>query len=174
MATKTTNAKQDAAGRRVKKAGEPPLANYADKKITPVMEDFVSYIEEQTGYKVDPLSVQLSGVLRGRFQKSDFNQSRIAERKQAIVDEAEARAQRAEERAAAKEEREAARAARVEAKANAPKVEKKAAAKPVAKAAAAKPAAKAAPAKPVAKAGAKVTPLASRRRPAAKGVDTDF
>ena len=49
---KTTNAKTDAAGRRVTKKGEPKLASYAEKTITPVMQDFADFITEETGYKV--------------------------------------------------------------------------------------------------------------------------
>lgn len=171
-------AKTDVAGRRVKKAGEAPLASYADKDITPVMTDYVTWLKEQTGYDVDPLSVQLSGVLRGTFQKSSFRQEKLAAREREIVEEREARAKRAEERAARKVERETAKAA----KAAEPKAEKPAKAeKPVVKKAApAAKTAKTAPAakRPVAKASAsaKAAPVA-RRRPAAAakgGVEADF
>lgn len=74
----------------------PPRAHYAEKEITLVMETFVAYIEAQTGYKADPRSVQLSGVLRGAFQKSEGNQRRLADQKAAT----QARAERAAARAA--------------------------------------------------------------------------
>lgn len=59
----------------------PAQAHYASKDITPVMRDFIEYIERETGYKVDPMSVQLSSLLRGSFQKSPANQKRIAAQK---------------------------------------------------------------------------------------------
>jgi len=175
---KTTNAKQDTAGRRVKTKGEAPRADLADKTITPTMERFAVYIEEQTGVKVDPQSVQLGSALRGAFQKSDENQQAIADRKVEMEREAEERAQRKADRIAKREEREAARAARAEERANSPKAEAKPKAKPVAKTAAAKPApaAKATPAKkPVAKTVA-AKPAAKTRRPAKPAVadDTEF
>jgi hypothetical protein len=169
-------AKTDTAGRRVKTKGEPALASYADKDITPVMADYVQWLEEQTGYKVDPLSVQLSGVLRGTFQKSDFRQEKIAERKEQIEAEEAARAERAAARAQAKLDREAA----AKAKAAEPKTTKAPAAKatttkaaPAAKAQPAKPAARRAPA---AKATTAKPAATTRRRPAAsKGSeDADF
>jgi hypothetical protein len=170
---KTTNAKTDAAGRRVKTAGEGALASYAEKTITPVMQDFADFLTSQTGYKVDPMSVQLGSALRGTFQKSQFNQDRIATRAQEREAEATAKLQRAADREAArvaKEQEKADRAASKEAaaaaKAAAPKPEK--AAKAPAKAAATK--ATKAPAK-----SAKVTPLASRRRPASSSTkQSDF
>ena len=176
---KTTNAKTDVAGRRVKKAGEPKLASYADKTITPVMQDFSDWIEQETGYKVDPMSVQLGSALRGIFQKSDFNQERIARRAEERAAEEQAKLDRAAEREEARAAKEQAKAERAAAKAAAPaktatkapvKASAKTPAKAPAKTAAAKPAAKAS-AKPT----AKVTPLASRRRPAKPTTDdTDF
>lgn len=163
-------AKTDVAGRRVAKKGEAPLARYAEKDITPVTQDYINWLEEQTGVKVDPMSVQLASVLRGPFQKSEGNQERIAAAKQRKIDEAEARATRAAERAEKKAAQEAARAA----KATEPKAEK------VTKTATAKAApAKAAPAarKAVAaKTPAKAAPATARRRPAraAKEADADF
>lgn len=171
---KTTTAKQDVAGRRIKKAGEPKLASYADKTITPVMADFSEWIEAQTGYKVDPMSVQLGSALRGQFQKSDFNQERIARRAEERAAEEQAKLDRAAAREEARAAKEAAKAERAAAKAAAPaKTATKAPAKTATKApakAAAKPAAKA-----TAKPTAKATPLASRRRPAKPATDdTDF
>lgn len=69
---------------------KPELAAYAEKAITPVMRDYIAWLEKETGYKVDPVSVQLSSMLRPAFQKSETNQKRLAlqsaraaERKQA-------------------------------------------------------------------------------------------
>lgn len=172
---KTTNAKTDAAGRRTKAAGEPALASYADKTITPVMQDFADFLTEQTGYKVDPMSVQLGSALRGTFQKSQFNQDRIAKRAEEREAEEAAKIQRAADREAArvakeqdKADKAAAREAAAKEKAAAPK-----AAKPAAKPAATKAPAKGAAAKPAAKT-AKVTALASRRRPATASKTEEF
>lgn len=146
--------KTDAAGRRKGTKGEPPRANYAEKEIPTVIQNFVDYLKEQTGYEVDPRSVYLGSALRGEFQKSPENQKRIADRAAEIEQERIDREARAEERAAAKAEREAAKAA----KAAEPKAEK----------AAPKSAAKTAPAKkaPAKTAAAKATPATTRRRPA--------
>ncbi len=158
-AAKTATArKTDVAGRRIAKKGEPINAKYADEEraIPAVIQDFVAYLKETTGYDVDPRSVYLGSALRGQFQKSEGNQARIAARAAEIEQEKIDRAKRAEERAAAKAEREAARAAKAEEKATAAK-EEKAAPKAPAKAAAKAPAKTAA---------AKAAPATTRRRPA--------
>ena len=158
MAAATTARKTDVAGRRIAKKGEPINAKYADedRAIPAVINDFVDYLKETTGYDVDPRSVYLGSALRGQFQKSEGNQARIAARAAEIEQEKIDRAKRAEERAAAKAEREAARAA----KAAEPKAEKAA---PAAKAA---PKAKAAAKAPAKAAAAKAAPATTRRRPA--------
>ena len=122
MAAATTARKTDVAGRRIAKKGEPINAKYADedRAIPAVINDFVDYLKETTGYDVDPRSVYLGSALRGQFQKSEGNQARIAARAAEIEQEKIDRAKRAEERAAAKAKREAARAA----KAAEPKAEK--------------------------------------------------
>lgn len=159
MATKSTNAKQDAAGRRVAKKGEPALALYADKVVTPVIEDFSEWLTAQTGYEVDPMSVFLGSALRSTFQKSEQNQERIAASAQAKLDAIAAREERAEAREAARAEKEAAKAA----KAAEPKAPKAAPAKKAPAAAAKAPAKKAAAApapvrrRPIAAAGKKST-----------------
>ncbi|PXA68528.1 hypothetical protein [Cryobacterium arcticum] len=110
----------------------PALAHYAAKEVTPVIAAYAAWLEEQTGYKVDPLSVYLASALRGTFQKSDGNQKRIADRAAEL--EAETKAKAARRLAAA----EAAYA-----KATAPKPEPKTKAVPketLVRAAAAKPA----------------------------------
>lgn len=159
-----TSAKTDVAGRRVAAKGEPSLASYAEKDITPVTQDYIDWLKAETGYDVDPLSVQLSSVLRGNFQKSEGNQARIARRAEERVAEAEAREEAKAAREQAKAERDEARAAR----AAEPKAEK--AVKTAPTKAAAKPAAKKAPAAPAKPA------VASRRRPTSKPAEagTDF
>ena len=94
-----------------------PRAAFAAKPISPLMAEYVAWLKTETGYDVDPLSVQLSGVLRGTFQKSAQNQARIAQVAERLAAEEKARAER--------------KAAR-EAKAAASKVEKPVAKKPVA------------------------------------------
>jgi hypothetical protein len=91
-----------------------PHDAYASKPISPLMAEYVEWLKIETGYDVDPLSVQLSGVLRGTFQKSPQHQARLAA---------------AAERLAAEEMNRAERKAVREAKAIAPKVEKPAPAK---------------------------------------------
>lgn len=166
-AAKTTTArKTDVAGRRIAKNGEPINAKYADedRAIPAVIQDFVAYLEETTGYAVDARSVYLGSALRGQFQKSEGNQARIAARAAEIEQEKIDRAKRAEERAAAKAERDAARAAKAEEKAAAPAKEKSA------------PKAKAPAAKAPAKTATKAAPATTRRRPArpAAGKGEDF
>ncbi|QNN98607.1 hypothetical protein SEA_AESIR_41 [Microbacterium phage Aesir] len=152
--------KTDAAKRRVAKKGEPPRANYAEKAVPTVIQNFADYLTEQTGYEVDLRSVYLGSALRGEFQKSPENQKRIADRAAEIEREREERAAKAEERAAKKAEREAA----AKEKAAAAKEAKSAPKASTAKAPAAKTAAaKKAPAKAAA---TKAAPATTRRRPA--------
>ncbi|WNM69117.1 hypothetical protein SEA_MORTYSMITH_40 [Microbacterium phage MortySmith] len=152
--------KTDAAKRRVAKKGEPPRANYAEKAVPTVIQNFADYLTEQTGYEVDLRSVYLGSALRGEFQKSPENQKRIADRAAEIEREREERAAKAEERAAKKAEREAA----AKEKAAAAKEAKSAPKASTAKAPAAKTAA---PKKAPAKAAAtKAAPATTRRRPA--------
>lgn len=91
------------------KKATPPRAAYAAKEPTELIIQFCRYLTEQTGYEVDPLSVYLGSALRGDFQKSPENQSRLAEQAERIAAEKVAREQRKADRAA---------------KAAAPKVEK--------------------------------------------------
>lgn len=169
--------KTDVAGRRVKKAGEPAKALYAEKAIPTVIAGFADWLTAQTGYEVDPRSVYLGSALRGDFQQSPENQKRLADRAAEIEQEKADREQRAIDRAAAKVEREAAKAA----KAAEPKAEKAAPAKSAAKTSAKTATAKAAPAKrtpakAAAKTDAKSTATPTRRRPArpAKETNADF
>lgn len=167
--------KTDLAGRRVKTPGEPPLASFVDKGTTPMIEEFVDYLIEQTGYPADPMSVQIGSSLRGRFQKSQARQESIIRRRKERALEAEAKAVRRQERIDAKAARAAARAEK--AGAEEPKVEKTPAPKTSGEST---PAAKSAPvakAKPVAKdkAPSKKDPTSAttRRRPAAKTSATE-
>lgn len=121
----------------------PALAHYADKEVTPVIAAYTAWLEEQTGYKVDPLSVYIGSQLRGTFQKSEGNQKRLAAVQAATEAEAQAKAAR-------KVEREQAAKAKAAEKAAAPK------AMAAPKATTKKPAPKATPkAKPVRAAAAK-------------------
>ena len=52
-----------------------PQAHRASQAITPVMQQFIKYIEAETGYTVDPMSVQLGSLMRAEFQKSPARQS---------------------------------------------------------------------------------------------------
>lgn len=154
--------KTDVAGRRIAKKGEPRLARYAEKEVTPVINLYGDWLEEEVfGSPLSERDRQIlfvGSALRGAFQKSDTNQNRIASRKDEIADEAEARAARAEERAAKREAREAARAER----AAAPK-------KSAPEKTSAKTASKSAPTKSApAKAGT------TRRRPATSKSSDDF
>lgn len=150
-------AKTDVAGRRIKTKGEPALANYADKDIPAVINDFVEFLKAETGVDVDPRSIYLGSALRGTFQKSEGNQKRLADRAVAIEQEKADRIVAREERAANKLAREAARK------------EKAAAAAEDAKAAAATAKLeKAAPKAPAKKTGtSKATPAKKAAAPAA-------
>ncbi|GGR28877.1 hypothetical protein ACFOE1_05210 [Agromyces mediolanus] len=79
---------------------KPELAAYAEKDITPVMREYIAWLEKETGYKVDPISVQLSSMLRPAFQKSPGNQKRMADAKAARVTAAQAKVERRAERGA--------------------------------------------------------------------------
>lgn len=96
-----------------------PLAHRVPAEVSALITTYAQWIEEQTGYKADPMSVYLGSQLRGTFQKGEANQSRL---QQAAKDRAA--------RDAAKAKAKAAREAAAAAKAAAPKTEK-----PVAKAA---------------------------------------
>jgi sRNA-binding protein len=98
-----------------------PLAHRVPTEVTDLINTYAEWLTEQTGYKVDPMSVYLGSQLRGTFQKGEANQARIA---QAAKDRAA--------QAAAKATAKAAREAAAVAKAVEPKAEK-AAPKPAAK-----------------------------------------
>lgn len=81
-----------------KPAATAPLAHFAAKPISPLMESYVAWLKAETGYDVDPMSVQLSGVLRSTFQKSDGNQKRLAHAAEVKKIEAQTRAEKKAER----------------------------------------------------------------------------
>ena len=173
-------AKTDIAGRRVKAKGEPQFANYADKDIPAVINEFVAFLEAETGATIDARSVYLGSALRGTFQKSEGNQKRIAERAAEIEQEKIDRVKNAEERAARKVQREADRKTKAEEKVAAAKEAAAEAKVAAAEAKAAKAAApkvapvKKAPVKAAAKTPAKPAAPA-RRRPAKPATEeSDF
>ena len=86
----------------------PALAKYADKPISAVHESFIGWLEEQTGYPVDPQTVAIAINLHSTWQKSDGNQKRIADMKARNAAEAVARAERKAAREAARAEKDAA------------------------------------------------------------------
>lgn len=53
----------------------PALAHYATKEPTPTILEFCAWIEKETGFKPDPLSVHLGSLLRGPWQKSPERQA---------------------------------------------------------------------------------------------------
>lgn len=77
-----------------------PLAHRVPAEVSELINTYSAWLEEQTGYKADPMSVYLGSQLRSVFQKSDGNQARLQA-------EAKARAQREADRAKARAEREA-------------------------------------------------------------------
>lgn len=81
----------------------PTLAHRVPTEVTPVILAYAAWLEQQTGYKVDPMSVYLGSQLRSNFQKSEGNQKRIADRAAEIERERAARAaSKAEREKAAK------------------------------------------------------------------------
>lgn len=67
---------------------------YVEKPISPVTQNFIAWLQKETGYPVDARTVSLALDLHGRFQKSPGNQKRIAEAKQRNAAVAAARAER--------------------------------------------------------------------------------
>lgn len=102
-----------------------PLAHRVPAEVSALINTYAAWIEEQTGYKADPMSVYLGSQLRGTFQKGEANQARIA---QAAKD----RAARDAAKATAKAAREAAAAPKAAEAKPAPKATPKAAPKKVA------------------------------------------
>lgn len=95
-----------------KKTPNPaPLAHRIPAEVTPVIAAYSAWLEEQTGYKVDPMSVYIGSQLRGTFQSSDQNQARLASRRAEIAKETEAKAARKAERTKAAQAKAAAKAA---------------------------------------------------------------
>lgn len=78
----------------------PKLARYAEVEASPVIQAYCDWIEQETGRRPDAWSVYVGSQLRGTFQKTPANQSRLAA-------EAKARAARDAAKAVRKAEREA-------------------------------------------------------------------
>lgn len=147
----------DAQGRRVKTAGEPPLARYAEIEPTPLQQSFADWLKTNIGYEVDVQSVSLATSLRGEFQKSPENQADLKARREAAAEAKAAKEQRIADRKAKAAEEAAkpkvAKAAKVVEEAEEEEAEAPVAKKPVARrapsaAAKAKEAAATAAAKP--------------------------
>ena len=82
------------------------LTGYAEKPITPRMEDYLEWLGEQVpGYDFDGRSVAVGVTLYQRFQASDFahdrTEARRAERDKAAAEAREAKATAAKAKAAA-------------------------------------------------------------------------
>ena len=90
----------DPQGRRVKTAGEPPLARYAEIEPTTLQESFADWLTKNTGYAVDAQSVALATALRGEFQKSPENQADLKARREAAAEAKAAKEQRIADRKA--------------------------------------------------------------------------
>lgn len=79
-----------------------PLAQYATKTVSPLINDFANWIESEVGITLserDRLVLYIGSSLRGTFQKSPSNQKRIDEVNARVTAEKVARAQRAAARA---------------------------------------------------------------------------
>ena len=103
------------ARKTTKTTPAPRFAHYAEKEATPTMQAYAEWLTRETGYAVDVQTVVLASWLRGEFQKSDENQTRIAEAKTRKSEQAKARADRKAERDTKREQREAAILAKAEA-----------------------------------------------------------
>lgn len=81
-----------------------PLAHRIPAEVSPVITAYAEWLTEQTGYKVDPMSVYIGSQLRSTFQKTPANQNRIAEaaKERAAQDAAKAKARAEREAATAK------------------------------------------------------------------------
>lgn len=90
----------DPQGRRVKTAGEPSLARYAEIEPTTLQESFADWLTKNTGYAVDAQSVALATALRGEFQKSPENQEDLKARREAAAEAKAAKEQRIADRKA--------------------------------------------------------------------------
>ena len=92
--------------------------DYATKDITPTMEAFHAWLEQETGLKLDPRTVALAGSLRSDFQASEFWKADSRNYKANIEANREAKAQERAVKAKEAAERAIARAKDAEAKAN--------------------------------------------------------
>lgn len=94
-----------------------PLAHRVPTEVSPVIAAYATWLQEQTGVTIDPMSVYLGSQLRSTFQKGEANQARIAEAAKARAARAAEKAQRKIEREAAVASKAAQRAAEQKAKA---------------------------------------------------------
>jgi hypothetical protein len=75
-----------------------PLAHYATKTVTPVINDFADWIESEVGMTLseqDRLVLLLGSSLRATFQKSGSNQKRLSDASARVAARKVAREQRA-------------------------------------------------------------------------------
>ncbi|MEV8265643.1 hypothetical protein AB0P00_15980 [Microbacterium sp. NPDC077057] len=80
-----------------------PLAHRVPAEVSDLIATYSAWLEEQTGVKIDPMSVYLGSQLRSTFQKSDGNQARIAKAAQERAARDAAKAERKAEREAERE-----------------------------------------------------------------------
>lgn len=103
-----------ATARKQEQEPEFPRGDLAEAEVKPGIQDLADFIVEQTGYDVDPLSVQLTVNLHRTFQQSEAHQeakaARAAEREELLASREQKRADR-EARNAEKEAKAAERAA---------------------------------------------------------------
>lgn len=85
-----------------KKTSNPaPLAHRVPAEVSDLIATYSAWLEEQTGVKIDPMSVYLGSQLRSVFQKSEGNQARLREQAKRVAAERAAKEQRKAEREAA-------------------------------------------------------------------------
>lgn len=100
-----------------------PLAHRVPAEVSDLIATYGAWLEEQTGQKIDSMSVYLGSQLRGTFQKSEGNQARLAAATAARI-----------KREADRAEAQAARQAEADKKAAEPKADKPAPKRPTVKA----------------------------------------
>ena len=93
--------------------------SYATKEITPTMEAFHAWLEQETGLKLDARTVALAGSLRSDFQASEFWKADSRNYKANIEANREAKAKAKVESAKAAQKRAAERVAKAESDAKA-------------------------------------------------------
>jgi len=86
----------------------PAFEKYATKPVSAVHGSFIAWLEEHTGYPVDPQTVAIAINLHSTWQRGPENQKRIAEAKARRDADTVARAERKAAREAAAAEKAAA------------------------------------------------------------------